>query len=165
MNANIGCYLYFHQTQMLSRESYFQARAHLMQMNQLLLLTLNAEKAVTSAMVFWQLKLFSIPSMVIAVKLKQCELSTLTSEKTTVFQPSLGHRVSLLVKILVVLKLVGRSAQIFLEITTQGSSLIGLITFTPTIQHYSMATVIGLCLRVKMMRCLPPHFKERFSGH
>ncbi|KAI3969869.1 hypothetical protein MKX01_038337 [Papaver californicum] len=34
-----------------------------------------------------------------------------------------------------------------------------LITFTPTIQHCSMATVIGLCLRVKLMRYFPPHFK------
>ncbi|OVA18704.1 hypothetical protein BVC80_1831g265 [Macleaya cordata] len=34
-----------------------------------------------------------------------------------------------------------------------------LITFTPTIQHCSMATVIGLCLRVKLMNCFPPHFK------
>ncbi|XP_047317953.1 protein AE7-like 1 isoform X2 [Impatiens glandulifera] len=34
-----------------------------------------------------------------------------------------------------------------------------LITFTPTIQHCSMATVIGLCLRVKLMECFPPHFK------
>ncbi|KAF9609834.1 hypothetical protein IFM89_018776 [Coptis chinensis] len=34
-----------------------------------------------------------------------------------------------------------------------------LITFTPTIQHCSMATVIGLCLRVKLMNSFPPHFK------
>ncbi|KAL5704606.1 Protein AE7-like 1 [Ranunculus cassubicifolius] len=34
-----------------------------------------------------------------------------------------------------------------------------LITFTPTIQHCSMATVIGLCLRVKLMDYFPPHFK------
>ncbi|KAF5961052.1 hypothetical protein HYC85_002261 [Camellia sinensis] len=34
-----------------------------------------------------------------------------------------------------------------------------LITFTPTIQHCSMATVIGLCLRVKLKECFPPHFK------
>ncbi|KAK3016609.1 hypothetical protein RJ639_006487 [Escallonia herrerae] len=34
-----------------------------------------------------------------------------------------------------------------------------LITFTPTIQHCSMATVIGLCLRVKLKDCFPPHFK------
>ncbi|GBG60560.1 hypothetical protein CBR_g8582 [Chara braunii] len=34
-----------------------------------------------------------------------------------------------------------------------------MVTFTPTVQHCSMATVIGLCLRVKLMRCLPPRFK------
>ncbi|XP_008783488.1 protein AE7-like 1 [Phoenix dactylifera] len=33
------------------------------------------------------------------------------------------------------------------------------ITFTPTVQYCSMATVIGLCLRVKLMQCFPPHFK------
>ncbi|CAN6541656.1 unnamed protein product [Malus baccata var. baccata] len=33
------------------------------------------------------------------------------------------------------------------------------ITFTPTIQHCSMATVIGLCLRVKLKHCFPPHYK------
>lgn len=34
-----------------------------------------------------------------------------------------------------------------------------LIVFTPTVQHCSMATVIGLCLRVQLLRCLPPRFK------
>ncbi|KAK1256727.1 MIP18 family protein [Acorus gramineus] len=34
-----------------------------------------------------------------------------------------------------------------------------LITFTPTVQHCSMATVIGLCLRVKLIQCFPPHYK------
>ncbi|KAL3527105.1 hypothetical protein ACH5RR_011761 [Cinchona calisaya] len=34
-----------------------------------------------------------------------------------------------------------------------------LITFTPTIQHCSMATVIGLCLREKLKDCFPAHFK------
>ncbi|KAH9711450.1 hypothetical protein WN944_021062 [Citrus x changshan-huyou] len=34
-----------------------------------------------------------------------------------------------------------------------------LITFTPTIQHCSMAAVIGLCLRVKLKEFFPPHFK------
>ncbi|KFK34333.1 hypothetical protein AALP_AA5G131200 [Arabis alpina] len=34
-----------------------------------------------------------------------------------------------------------------------------LITFTPTIQHCSMATVIGLCLRAKLKECLPLHYK------
>ncbi|XP_022929190.1 protein AE7-like 1 isoform X1 [Cucurbita moschata] len=35
-----------------------------------------------------------------------------------------------------------------------------LITFTPTIQHCSMATVIGLCLRVKLKHFFPPHYKN-----
>ncbi|KAG6600616.1 Protein AE7-like 1, partial [Cucurbita argyrosperma subsp. sororia] len=34
-----------------------------------------------------------------------------------------------------------------------------LITFTPTIQHCSMATVIGLCLRVKLKHFFPPNYK------
>eukprot|EP00262_Sarcandra_glabra_P008758 TRINITY_DN22475_c0_g1_i1.p1 TRINITY_DN22475_c0_g1~~TRINITY_DN22475_c0_g1_i1.p1 ORF type:complete len:155 (-),score=27.72 TRINITY_DN22475_c0_g1_i1:214-678(-) len=34
-----------------------------------------------------------------------------------------------------------------------------LITFTPTVQHCNLASVIGLCLRVKLMHCFPPHFK------
>ncbi|VAI22500.1 unnamed protein product [Triticum turgidum subsp. durum] len=33
------------------------------------------------------------------------------------------------------------------------------ITFTPTVQHCSMATVIGLCLRLKLMQNFPPHYK------
>lgn len=33
------------------------------------------------------------------------------------------------------------------------------ILFTPTIPHCSMATLIGLCLRVKLLRSLPPRFK------
>ncbi|XP_071723736.1 protein AE7-like [Rutidosis leptorrhynchoides] len=37
------------------------------------------------------------------------------------------------------------------------------VTFTPTVEHCSMATVIGLCLRVKLMRSLPPRFKVCFS--
>ncbi|XP_058105581.1 uncharacterized protein LOC131249029 [Magnolia sinica] len=41
------------------------------------------------------------------------------------------------------------------------SLVICRITFIPTIQHYSMATVIGLCLRVKLMCCFPPHFKSK----
>lgn len=36
------------------------------------------------------------------------------------------------------------------------------ITFTPTIQHCSMATVIGLCLREKLKNCFPPHYKVVF---
>src|SRR3989338_3431257 len=33
------------------------------------------------------------------------------------------------------------------------------INFTPTIPHCSMATLIGLCLRVKLLRSLPPRFQ------
>lgn len=35
------------------------------------------------------------------------------------------------------------------------------IRFTPTIPHCSMATLIGLCIRVKLMRSLPSRFKVR----
>lgn len=33
------------------------------------------------------------------------------------------------------------------------------ICFTPTIPHCSMATLIGLSIRVKLLRSLPPRFK------
>lgn len=33
------------------------------------------------------------------------------------------------------------------------------VQFTPTIPHCSMATLIGLCLRTKLQRSLPPRFK------
>ncbi|XP_066365013.1 protein AE7-like [Miscanthus floridulus] len=31
--------------------------------------------------------------------------------------------------------------------------------FTPTVEHCSMATIIGLCIRVKLVRSLPPRYK------
>jgi metal-sulfur cluster biosynthetic enzyme len=34
-----------------------------------------------------------------------------------------------------------------------------VIQFTPTIPHCSMATLIGLCIRVKLLRSLPSRFK------
>lgn len=34
-----------------------------------------------------------------------------------------------------------------------------LVQFTPTIPHCSMATLIGLCIRVKLLRSLPSRFK------
>ncbi|KAM9585804.1 cytosolic iron-sulfur assembly component 2A isoform 2-T7 [Trichechus inunguis] len=34
-----------------------------------------------------------------------------------------------------------------------------IIRFTPTVPHCSLATLIGLCLRVKLQRCLP--FKHK----
>ncbi|KAK4748389.1 hypothetical protein SAY87_014975 [Trapa incisa] len=33
------------------------------------------------------------------------------------------------------------------------------VTFTPTVEHCSMATIIGLCLRVKLTRSLPSKYK------
>ncbi|KAG2321888.1 hypothetical protein Bca52824_015101 [Brassica carinata] len=33
------------------------------------------------------------------------------------------------------------------------------VTFTPTVEHCSMATIIGLCVRVKLMRSLPSRYK------
>lgn len=33
------------------------------------------------------------------------------------------------------------------------------VHFTPTIPHCSMATLIGLSIRVKLLRSLPPRFK------
>jgi len=37
------------------------------------------------------------------------------------------------------------------------------IRFTPTIPHCSLATLIGLCLRVKLLRSLPRRFKVQVS--
>lgn len=36
-----------------------------------------------------------------------------------------------------------------------------LIEFTPTIPHCSMATLIGLCIRVRLLRSLPDRFKVK----
>jgi len=33
------------------------------------------------------------------------------------------------------------------------------VQFTPTVEHCSMATLIGLCIRVKLLRSLPARFK------
>lgn len=37
------------------------------------------------------------------------------------------------------------------------------VQFTPTIPHCSMATLIGLCIRVKLIRSLPLRFKTTVS--
>eukprot|EP00879_Flechtneria_rotunda_P007017 GHRR01007366.1.p1 GENE.GHRR01007366.1~~GHRR01007366.1.p1 ORF type:complete len:161 (+),score=43.57 GHRR01007366.1:223-705(+) len=34
-----------------------------------------------------------------------------------------------------------------------------MVMFTPTVEHCSMATLIGLCIRTKLLRSLPPRFK------
>ncbi|KAH9255058.1 hypothetical protein BASA81_006817 [Batrachochytrium salamandrivorans] len=39
-----------------------------------------------------------------------------------------------------------------------GNSLV-VVVFTPTVPHCSMSTLIGLCLRVKLLRSLPIRFK------
>lgn len=44
-------------------------------------------------------------------------------------------------------------------ITVNDSSGRVKVNFTPTVAHCSMATLIGLSLRVKLMRSLPPRFK------
>ena len=36
-----------------------------------------------------------------------------------------------------------------------------VIHFTPTVPHCSMAALIGLCIRVKLMRTLPPHYRPK----
>jgi len=33
------------------------------------------------------------------------------------------------------------------------------VFFTPTVEHCSMATIIGLCIRVKLLQTLPRRFK------
>ena len=35
------------------------------------------------------------------------------------------------------------------------------VLFTPTVAHCSMATLIGLCIRAKVTKVLPPRFKVR----
>jgi len=35
------------------------------------------------------------------------------------------------------------------------------VTFYPTIPHCSMATLIGLCIRVRLLRSLPSRFKVK----
>lgn len=39
------------------------------------------------------------------------------------------------------------------------------VYFTPTIPHCSMATLIGLSIKVKLLRALPGRFKVRVSFH
>ncbi|CAN0178177.1 unnamed protein product [Ectocarpus sp. 6 AP-2014] len=52
------------------------------------------------------------------------------------------------------LKVVSRDA-----ITVDDANNTVVILFTPTIPHCSMATLIGLCVRVKLLRSLPSRFK------
>ncbi|KAI9343953.1 hypothetical protein BDR26DRAFT_857852, partial [Obelidium mucronatum] len=45
------------------------------------------------------------------------------------------------------------------HITVDHSKSSVSVVFTPTIPHCSMATLIGLCIRVQLLRCLPQRFK------
>ncbi|KAL7749369.1 Cytosolic iron-sulfur assembly component 2B [Sorochytrium milnesiophthora] len=44
-----------------------------------------------------------------------------------------------------------------IEVDNAGSRVV--VHFTPTIPHCSMATLIGLCIRVRLLRALPERFK------
>jgi metal-sulfur cluster biosynthetic enzyme len=44
-----------------------------------------------------------------------------------------------------------------ITVTDPGNTV--FVQFTPTIPHCSMATLIGLCIRVKLLRSLPSRFK------
>jgi metal-sulfur cluster biosynthetic enzyme len=44
-----------------------------------------------------------------------------------------------------------------IQVDNEGSYV--RVYFTPTIPHCSMATLIGLCIRVKLLRSLPERFK------
>lgn len=44
-----------------------------------------------------------------------------------------------------------------IEVNNQNNTV--KVLYTPTIPHCSMATLIGLSIRVKLLRCLPPRFK------
>lgn len=44
-------------------------------------------------------------------------------------------------------------------ITVDNANNVVKVLYTPTIPHCSMATLIGLSIRVKLLRCLPSRFK------
>ena len=44
-----------------------------------------------------------------------------------------------------------------ISVSDPGNTVV--VQFTPTIPHCSMATLIGLCIRVKLLRSLPSRFK------
>ncbi|KAG0070188.1 Mitotic spindle-associated MMXD complex subunit MIP18 [Linnemannia elongata] len=48
-----------------------------------------------------------------------------------------------------------------IQVSDENNSI--LVEFTPTIPHCSMATLIGLCIRVRLLRCLPSRFKVDIS--
>ena len=45
------------------------------------------------------------------------------------------------------------------DIEIDNDKSVVLVKFTPTINHCSLATLIGLAIQVKLLRCLPSRFK------
>lgn len=45
------------------------------------------------------------------------------------------------------------------KVTVDNDKSLVHVFYTPTIPHCSMATLIGLSIRVKLLRALPPRFK------
>mmetsp|Transcript_6212 Transcript_6212/g.6416 ORF Transcript_6212/g.6416 Transcript_6212/m.6416 type:complete len:162 (+) Transcript_6212:67-552(+) len=45
------------------------------------------------------------------------------------------------------------------DILTSDEKNVVIVRFTPTVPHCSMATLIGLCIRVKLLRSIPSRFK------
>ncbi|EEB05048.1 sister chromatid cohesion protein [Schizosaccharomyces japonicus yFS275] len=46
-----------------------------------------------------------------------------------------------------------------IEVVDNGRDSSVTVHITPTIPHCSMCTLIGLCIRVRLQRCLPPRFR------
>ena len=45
------------------------------------------------------------------------------------------------------------------QITVDDAAGLVRVEFTPTVEHCSMATLIGLCVRTALARALPPRFR------
>ena len=50
-------------------------------------------------------------------------------------------------------------------ITCDDENSLLTVTFTPTIPHCSSATLIGLCIKVRLIRSLPSRYKASFLFH
>lgn len=50
------------------------------------------------------------------------------------------------------------------NVTVDNDNSLVTVQFTPTIPHCNMATLIGLCIRVKLLRSLPRRLKVRVRG-
>lgn len=50
------------------------------------------------------------------------------------------------------------------RVTVDDAGGVAALSFSPTVAHCSMATLIGLCLKVRLEQALPPRFKAREVG-